>query len=603
MDSKPVYAGRSLRPIALLAVSFALAVHIATPAAALTGNGHIQSYTVLSGGDWFGAAVAPIGDLDGDGVVDLAVGRAQFHSGTDVGDLHVVLLHADGSVRAEQVIGDGQGGFTGSLAAGDQFGAAVAAIGDLDGDGVTELAVGAAGADEAGSEDVGALWILFLQIDGTVKEQHVITSDEWGFPSPLSEYGNFGTSVDPIGDLDGDGLNEIAVGAAWDYQPGSRQGSVTILFLTPFGTVKKSQKISRVDGGFTGEIHDYDLFGMGVAGLGDVDADGVPDLAVAAEHDTDGGAFNGAVWLLLLNGDGTVKSHAKISDTQGDFGGDFSEESHFGSDVSAVGDVDGDGIGDLLVGHYTYLDHGAVWLLLLNADLTVKDYRLIAPGINGFEAPATDLYYFGWATSALGDLNGDGRVDFAVGAPGSVFLLFGGDAPDALCTAAPLPACESDGESRLLVRTNRNSVGKDRLQWKWKSLAAPAAGFGDPLASTTYAVCVWDGVALADQFKTDLVVGSGTGWSADAGGYRYDDADGLVDGVTLLRLRAASNGRQSLQLKASGASLRSPLAYARDQFFALVPQLTVQLVSSDGDCWSAGYAAAISTSSRKFVAK
>ena len=89
------------------------------------------------------------------------------------------------------------------------------------------------------------------------------------------------------------------------------------------GIVLSHQKISATKGGFTGELDDVDRFGVSVASLGDLNGDGIGDLAVGARLDDDGGtppnANRGAVWILFLNADGTVDHHQKISSTEGGF--------------------------------------------------------------------------------------------------------------------------------------------------------------------------------------------------------------------------------------------------------------------------------------------
>jgi|GEM_PF-4089127 len=77
------------------------------------------------------------------------------------------------------------------------------------------------------------------------------------------------------------------------------------------GTVNSHQKISDTEGNFIGVLDDSDIFGSSVAALGDLDGDGVSDLAAGAQFDDDGGSARGAVWVLFLNDDGTVKSHQK----------------------------------------------------------------------------------------------------------------------------------------------------------------------------------------------------------------------------------------------------------------------------------------------------
>ncbi len=102
------------------------------------------------------------------------------------------------------------------------------------------------------------------------------------------------------------------------------------------GTVLSHQKISDTQGNFGGVLDNSDNFGWSVASLGDLDGDGVGDLAVGAIRDDDGGLGRGAVWVLFLNTNGTVKSHQKISDTQGSFTGSLDDGDYFGNSVTSL---------------------------------------------------------------------------------------------------------------------------------------------------------------------------------------------------------------------------------------------------------------------------
>ena len=252
-------------------------------------------------------------------------------------------------------------------------------MGDLDGDGVTDLAIGAPGDDDGGSSR-GAVWILFLNTDGTVKSHQKISDTQGSFTGVLDNYDKLGgCSVTNMGDMDGDGVTELAIGAIYDDDGGFDRGAVWILFLNTDGTVKSHQKISDTQGSFTGVLDEEDHVGWSAANMGDLDGDGVTDLAIGARFDDDGAIGDnnrGAVWILFLNSDGTVKGHQKISDTQGSFIGVLDNYDIFGCSVTNLGDLDGDSVSDLATGAYGDddggTDRGAVWILFLNSDGTVR---------------------------------------------------------------------------------------------------------------------------------------------------------------------------------------------------------------------------------------
>ena len=384
----------------------------------------------LADGDWFGASVARLGDIDGDGTADIAVGAPLADDGgPSRGAAFVLRLHADGAVKGQARISSAGDGTPVPLADGDQFGY-VAAAGDLNADGVPDLAVGSI-LDDAGipgSSDTGAIWLIMLQADGTPDTAFPMIRYVPGWTQTNDQ---FGSGIANVGDTDGNGYADLVVGSRLSDDGGTDMGAVDVLRLG-FAGVYGATRISATSGGFTGSLVSGGRFGASVAGLGDLDGDGVPDIAVGAPETGNAGR----VWILFLRADGTVQDNVAIDDVSGGFDGVLDPVDLFGSALAGPGDIDGDGVPDLVVGAIQDDDggteRGAAWLLFLRPDGTVKGHAKISTTAGCFAGPLDDHDQFG-GVAALGDLDGDGVQDLGVGARldddggtdrGAVWLLF-----------------------------------------------------------------------------------------------------------------------------------------------------------------------------------
>jgi hypothetical protein len=144
-----------------------------------------------------------------------------------------------------------------------------------------------------------------------------------------------------------------------------------VLFLDPDGKVRDEQKITEREGGFDGNLDDNDAFGSAIADVGDLNDDGIPDLAVGAPNDDDGADNAGAFWILMMDTDGRVAAWQKVSNSAGGFSGNLEVDDHFGAAIAGIADLDNGGLEDMAVGAPGDgdggADKGAVWILFMES--------------------------------------------------------------------------------------------------------------------------------------------------------------------------------------------------------------------------------------------
>jgi hypothetical protein len=310
-------------------------------------------------------SLASLGDLDGDGVIDIAIGAGNVDDGSsetpgssayqnaNFGAFYVAFLNADGSSKGYQKISATDGGLStyATLEQGDRLGDRLWALGDLDGDGRVEIGVGL---HEHGS--AGVIWVLGLNADGTVASVREITQGQSGFTATLAADDGFGSSITAIGDLDGDGVVDLAVGAEKDDTGGVDRGAIYILFRNSDGSIKSHQKIASNTGGLAHALGNSWFLGRDeITAIGDFNGDGIVDLAA-------GMSFvyaKGRVFVLFLDTDGTVKDYDDIWDGTGRPSGVTDPSwNGFGKKLAYLGDPDGDGRRSLAV---TIDDHTNIY--------------------------------------------------------------------------------------------------------------------------------------------------------------------------------------------------------------------------------------------------
>ena len=312
--------------------------------------------------DWLGSALADLGDVDGDGLADLAVSasNAASHAGQVM-----ALSGADGAVLWTR---DGRANL-------DRFGDRLCAVADLDGDGRRELLVAATGADVNGLQNAGRV-LLLSGADG--RELRRFEGDGDG--------DKLGFALAELGDLDGDGATDFALGAPFADRPLANTGTVQI------HSGATGALLRRLDGP-TEEAR----FGYSLAGVGDTDGDGLAELLVGAP---DSGLAPGSAWLMPGAGGPPVQ---RFYDGLAD---------GFGQEVAAAGDQDGDGVTDLLVG-VPYHDDVANQLASAGRAIVYSgaDGRFLWDFVGHGNGDTLG------DTLASGDLDGDGTAELLIGSP------------------------------------------------------------------------------------------------------------------------------------------------------------------------------------------
>jgi hypothetical protein len=389
--------------------------------------------------DWSSCSVSGAGDINGDGYEDVIVGAyGNDGAGSNAGEAYVYNGSATGLSETPGWSDEGE-------TAGDYLGYSVSGIGDVNGDGYDDIIVGAYLNSDAGS-GAGEAYVYHGSASG------LSANPDWS-DQGVDVKDNFGYSVSGAGDVNGDGYDDIIIGSPRNDSAGTDAGEVYVYYGSASGLS------ATPDWSDQGEAAG-DLFGFSVSGAGDVNGDGYDDILVGAYGNDGAGSAAGEAYVYLGSSSGLSATPDWYD--QGEAGNNW-----FGYAVANAGDINHDGCDDIIIGAYknsdagtqagkAYVYHGSADGLSVTPDWSDQ-------------GEAANNYY-GRALSNAGDVNGDGYDDIIVGA------YYNDDSPDTNIGEAYVYLGSSSG---LSASPDWSRNGESAYDWLGYALASAGDVNGD----------------------------------------------------------------------------------------------------------------------------
>ena len=399
----------------------------------------------VNNGENSGYSVSDAGDINGDGVGDLIIGApggySYYYGSGSGGRSYVVFGGSDvgtsGNIEVSEL--NGSNGFViNGIDNNDNLGRSVSSAGDINGDGIDDLIIGAPYADSSSNySSEGESYVVFGSSSGFDANLDLANLDgNDGFIiTGIDNNDNLGRSVSSAGDINGDGIDDLIIGAPnageYTYYGSNGAGESYVVFGSSSG-FDANLDLANLDGndGFViSGIDNYDNSGRSVSSAGDINGDGVDDIIIGAPYaDSSSNYSSEGESYVVFGSSGGFDANLDLANLDGNNGfviSGIDNNDNLGRSVSSAGDINGDGIDDLIIGapnadsSSNYSSEGESYVVFGSSDGFAANLDLANPDdIDGLIITGIDSNdNSGTSVSGAGDINGDGVDDIIIGAP------------------------------------------------------------------------------------------------------------------------------------------------------------------------------------------
>jgi hypothetical protein len=395
----------------------------------------------VNAGDYWGISVSGAGDVNQDGIDDFIIGGYQFDpsSRTDAGAAVVIFGKTNdwADIDLASFTSGSAGFWIYGAATGDMCGKAVNCAGDVNGDGAADLIVGCDWADPLAKPQAGTSYVIFGHNTAfTTIDLSFFNTGAAGFRifgAAVEDYS--GNSVSGAGDVDGDGYGDIIVGAPYYDGPSGRtdSGAAYVIFghsgATAFTDIDLATLSSSQGFGVTGATASSYL-GRPVSCAGDINHDGYGDVII--------GTSANKAYIILGHFSRAMFTNLDLNTfTAGTVGFAVSGTGDFGNRVSGGGDVNGDGVDDVVIAAPTYSSTGAAFIVYGRFHGAFTDINVLTglPTVDGFKIVGVSSTAGDWRVALVRDFDGDGVGDVLLGTQfadpsgridaGAAYLVYG----------------------------------------------------------------------------------------------------------------------------------------------------------------------------------